>query len=273
MPVARARDPRRARDGSLAIRIEPEPRGKIVERPPAAHRKRERRPLRDVQQAGDHAAGRLGEVDSEVEPLRAVGIFGRGLQTPGLRIDAVHVEPAGKLGGRQRRGAVEPEGRGLAEQGLAEHELADLQPADSDRDRQVRRARPRGFLVRGVGPARGAQHSDLLGADRVCIEPPGDQRRRAPLQPDATDAEPDPVAVRDLDHAEADVGGKSARDAADAHLLVWSGGDPFGRAREQRAAVRVRGHETGEQGARDAEAGGREYPAPPQHQNSCPMPI
>ncbi len=253
----------------------------IVERACAVEGELRRRQAGKIDEMDKKAAGRLGGVHIEREPV------GRGHVGHERAELARRIEPPRRqaeveaLGWRpQRRLAGDIEARGDAEDLLAQRELLHGELLDNHLDRQFGQDRPRPRRIRrrrGFGGKRAPQKLHMAEREPVDLEAPLEQRKPSPHQPDPVDLHPRSAAIGKDDVADRRVGGEHAVDRADRdagrgrrqrprdqvgeHPLVMLGGAGRRIEGEQRRDHRGEQHR---HGSGDAERKRR-------HQKACPM--
>ena len=211
------------RDDDLAIRPdvrtgrEVELRREIVERAGAVEGEPGRRQARKIDEMGEEAAGRLVGVDVERELVRR-GHIGHERLELARRVEPSRreseVEPLGRR--PERRLAGDIEARRDADERLAERQLLDAELLDDHLDRQFGQDRPGPACIRRRLGGEGSTE-DLHVSDRqlIDLQPPAQERKPSPDQPDLVDLQPRPVAIGEDDVADRGVGGQHAVDRPD----------------------------------------------------------
>ncbi len=273
-----------AGDPRLAVGRERDLGREIVERPLAGNLGPDRRAALEPDEIGEDAARLLVEGDVGLEDLGGVGIGGIDGEDAALAVHPLDRE-LGLAGA-----ALEAHRAGEADdRGLAEHRLADLDPAggdavDLDRDRQRRQAEA-ADLGRPVALAgrRQARQADGLGRELGDLDPPREEGRAVPLDGAVVELDPDAVGIGDGDPLEGRARAQRPAEAVDLHLAPGAGQVLLEQAGQEPLVVTDLGREFGgalavlRQGAAggDGKGGGEREPQQgekPGHQKACPRP-
>ena len=256
-----------------------ERRAKIIERTIARQADFDGRQARNFRHSRDESAGGFARVDIKSQ-MSAIWIKGDVGRNGAGRVEALHVQRQRRAIRAEVRSAAKGEVHRRARDGFGQYEMIQRVGGDMHRHRQTRDHRPIAF---GGRPGRGgrglgaAQSLHLADGDAFYFRARAKQGEPRPVDCDAVNAQPDPLAVGERDVARDDRRGQRMLDGANGQRHVRRRRGARDHARQPDATGRAL-HEAAGDGEREQrQANDRGAPrgkaSRALHQKASPMPM
>ena len=269
----------------LAARRQGDLRLEVRQRPGARRRQLERRPARQVDQAGDDPVRTLRqvEVDGQLPALVVVGRLER--QAPLLAVDALCRDVGGAGAAGKRQSAFQRHHRFRAEQRLAQFHPLGVQAANLDRDGQFRQREAlrlgRGH-VDGLGflRLRQARQQNLARRQFLDLHAPAQEGGAVPVEHDVAQGQPHALVVGDGQLLQRRARGQRPFEAGHGDLAARAGQRVLDLPLEEPAAVLLLLVAAAEDPAEEAtillcchgQRQQQDRKGQPVPQNACPIP-